>query len=190
MKRHLWVLATFVLALAAAPAQAPDWQSYRGPGFTLSYPPEWKVDPNFLDKGYAFFQGQSDDVRGGIAFAPGYDLAPGSNLESDQLKLVVQAARPGDRCAAASFLVSASPDYETKKLIDKPDAVRIFAEPGDKYGIEQAVLIVSKAPCIAVHYYIAFERLTRSDPQGRKEFDREQLYRLLGAIAATVKPAP
>ncbi len=185
-----WSMAILLLlGLVALPAAAADdWAVYQGPGFSIAYPPGWKVDPAFLDKGYAFFQGQSDDARGGIAFSPTTDISPGTNLESDQLKLVVQRARPGDLCTAAAFLVSASPVYETRRLVDKPEAVRIVAEPGDKYVVEQAVLIVSRTPCIAVHYYIAYERLTRND--GRHEFDHEQLYKALGVIAGTLKFGP
>src|SRR5258707_8567073 len=120
-------LAVLVVTLGAAAAQVPGWQSYGGAGFTISIPPGWKADPAFLDKGYAFFQGQSDDVRGGTAFMPTTDIAPGTNLQSDQLKLVVQRARPGDLCTAAAFLVDPPPDYETHRLIDKPELVRTIA---------------------------------------------------------------
>lgn len=183
------IFAATLLALAlAGTAQAQqNWQHYQGPGFSMDYPPGWTVDPSFLDKGYAFFQGQSDDVRAGIAFSPAYDLAPGTNLESDQLKLVVEPARPGDLCSAAAFLVTPSRDYETRRLIDKPDVVRTFAEPGDRYAVEQAVVIVSHKPCIAVHYFVTY---SRTMDRNRAPFDHEQLYRALQAIAETLKPGP
>ncbi len=185
------IFAILLLAggVTAAGAAAPDWPSYAGRGFTVAVPPGWTVDAGFLDKGYGFFQGQNDDVRGGTALKPSGDIAPGTTLQSDQLRLVVQTARPGDLCVAASFLVDPPPDYETRKLLDKPEMVRTLAEPGDLYTLEQAVVLVSRTPCIAVHYYIAYARPRPGDPHASAPVDRDGLFKVLGAIAATVKPA-
>ncbi|MBS0472308.1 MAG: hypothetical protein JSR60_14645 [Proteobacteria bacterium] len=190
MRRLILAFLTLVLGASGAyAADVPaDWQHYSGRGFTASYPPGWTVNPAFVDKGYGFFQGDTDDVRAGVAFKPAGDIAPGTDLQSDQLKLVVQVARPGDLCTAAAFLVDPSPNYATERVLDKPDRVHTIAEAGDLYTLEQAVVIATQKPCIAVHYYMAFARLRPGDP--RKAIDRQQLYNLLGAIASTVQPAP
>jgi hypothetical protein len=185
MKRAAALIALCVCAASAEPA---GWQSYSDPAhhFSIGYPAGWKVDPNFQDRGYGFFQGDRDDMRPGIAFRPTGDLAPGSNLESDQLALVVQWARPGDRCTASAFLVDPAPDYATERPVEKPDIVRTIAEPGDLYTVEQAVIVVGRTPCMAVHYYVNYRR----ELPGRPHFDHQALFAYLNAIAETFKPLP
>ncbi|HEY0106001.1 MAG TPA: hypothetical protein VGB91_07955 [Rhizomicrobium sp.] len=182
------LLALCLVLAAPAAAQTSGWQTYSDPvrRFTIDYPPGWTVDPNFIDKGYGFYQGDTDDMRRGVALKPLGDLAPGSNLESDQLALVVQWARPGDLCTASAFLVDPPPDYATERPLEKPDIVRTIAEPGDLYTVEQAVILVGKAPCTAVHYYVNYGRERRGD--ARPHFNHETLFGLMNAIAATYKP--
>lgn len=180
------VLAALALALAgtAAAGQDAGWQSYQGAGFTISYPAGWKVNPAFTDRGYGYYQGESDDVRSGIAFSPAGDIAPGTDLQSDQLVLAVEPARPGDLCQARGFLVDPPPDNDTQILVDKPDAAQTIAQAGDLYTVEHDVIVVSHAPCIAVQYYIVTSR------GGANRVDRKALLGLLNHIAATLKPAP
>ena len=152
-------------------------------GFAIDYPDGWTVDPKFVDKGYAFFQGETGDVHEGVAFAPSTDLAPGTVLQSDQLKLVVERARPADQCQARAFLVDPPPDYFTKTPVDKPEVVQTVAEAGDQYVIEHLVVMVSQKPCLAAHYIIVAAR------QGRA-FDHAKLVDYLNAIAKTIRPVP
>ena len=121
-----------------------------------------------------------------MALRPLGDLAPGTNLESDQLVLAVERARPADRCAAGAFLMDPSPDNITQTLIDKPDVARTITQAGEMYAIEHIVVIVAQKPCLAAHYVIAFRRGPGSPPQ----FDYQKLIGLLNAMAATIKPAP
>jgi len=182
----------FIAALAAgvglARAAEPAWSTYTDAkrGFSLTYPTGWKVDPNHVDKGYGFFQGDRDDVRDGVAFMPVEDIAPGTNLQSDQLALVVERARPGDRCVASAFLVDPPPDYFTQTLVDKPDAIQTTADAGDLYSIEHIAMIASHVPCIAVHYVIVSGRIARDDPGAAKPFDRAAVIGLLNKIASTL----
>jgi hypothetical protein len=169
-------------ALAVCGASAATYTD-AARGFAIDYPDGWTVDPTFVDKGYGFFQGESEDVHGGVAFAPSADLAPGTVLQSDQLKLVVQRARPADRCEAGAFLVDPPPDYFTKTVLDKPEAVQTVAEAGDQYVIEHLVVMVSQKPCLAVHYIIVAAR------QGRA-FDHAKLVDYLNGIAKTIRPTP
>src|SRR5262249_50313364 len=105
--------------LACGGAQAAPY-SDPARGVAIGYPDGWTVDRRFQDKGYRFFQGEREDFHEGVAFAPSTDLAPGTVLQSDQLKLVVQRARPADMCQANAFLVDPPPDYFTKTVVDKP----------------------------------------------------------------------
>jgi len=176
------------LCAGAAAAQAPAWHSYDDTkrGFSISYPDGWTVDPNFRDLGYGFHQGDADDYHDGLALRPGGDIAPGTNLESDQLVLAVERARPGDLCVAHAFLVDPPPDVPTDIPVDKPDAVRTIAQAGDRYTVEHFVIVASHTPCIAVHYFVNSARLGAGG--GVKPFDEAALIALLNAIAGTLKP--
>ncbi len=79
-------------------------------------------------------------------------------LQSDQLKLIVQRARPADTCQAGAFLLDPLPDYFTKVVVDKPDVAQTVAEAGDQYVIEHLVMMISPKPCLAVHYIIVAAR--------------------------------
>ena len=178
------VLLAFALSIAAVQAAEPGWSTYTDAknGFAMDYPPGWKVNPNWSDKGYGFFQGDADDVHPGIAFTPSTDLAPGSLLQSDQLVLAVEAPRPGGKCEAAGFLVDPPPDYFTARRIDKPELVDTMAQAGDLYTIEHIVIMARPAPCLAVHYVIVSAR------SGAKPFDRDALIAMLNKISGTLRP--
>ncbi|MEJ0043152.1 MAG: hypothetical protein WDM81_13490 [Rhizomicrobium sp.] len=187
---RIGILFALLLFAGAAQAQDVSWQTYTDTtrGFSMSYPPGWKVDPNFVDKGYRFHQGDTDDVRDGVAVTPGGDLAPGSTLQSDQLVLAVERARPADLCVAKGFLLDPPPDYFTQTLLDTPQAAQTVAEAGDLYSIEHIVVMASRTPCIAVQYTIVTARPQQGDAKPSKPFDRQALIGLLNHIAATVKP--
>ena len=187
MARRIAAFA-LVLAIAAPAAAEPAWHVYSDAkrNFSISYPDGWTVDPAYRDKGYGFFQGDTDDYRDGVALKPTADLAPGTNLQSDQLMLVVETARPGDLCQAKSFLVDPPPDYFTDRPIDKPDAVRTVANTGDLYTVEHIVLIGVRQPCIAAHYILVYGQ--RHGADGPPDFDRTTVIGALNAIAATIKP--
>lgn len=170
------------LAMSATPVCAATYTD-AARGFAIDYPDGWTVDTRFQDKGYRFFQGESEDLHEGVAFSPATDLAPGTVLQSDQLKLVVERARPADMCQASAFLVDPPPDYFTKTVVDKPDVVQTVAEAGDQYVIEHLVVMASRKPCLAVHFIIVAAR------QGRA-FDHAKLVDYLNAIAKTIRPAP
>lgn len=176
-------------AVMAAPctAQTAGWHSYSDArhSFSFSYPDGWTLDANYQDKGYGYHQGDLDDVRNGVALRPAGNLAPGTDLQSDQLVLAVEAARPADRCEARAFLVDPPPDYFTETPLDKPDAVRTVAQAGDLYTIEHIVLIAVKTPCIAAHYTLVYHQPYAGGPP---PFDRARVIGLLNAIAATIRP--
>ncbi len=179
-----------LLCLCTNAAAEPAWHTYTDAkrGFSISYPDGWTVDPNYRDKGYGFFQGDADDVREAVALKPANELAPGTNLESDQIVLAVETARPGDSCSARSFLVDAPPDYFTDVPIDKPDVVRTVANAGDLYTIEHIVLIGVRQPCIAAHYILVYGQ--NHGPSAAPPFDRAAVLGLLNKIASTIKPLP
>ncbi|HWD29022.1 MAG TPA: hypothetical protein VG387_17750 [Rhizomicrobium sp.] len=173
-----------LLATGAASAAAPGWSTYTDAknGFAMDYPSDWKVNPDWQDKGYGFFQGDTDDVHPGIAFTPTTNLVPGSVLQSDQLVLAIEAPRIGAKCNAAGFLVDPPPDYFTQVRIDKPDLVDTTAQAGDLYTIEHIVILARQSPCVAVHYVIVSAR------SGGTPLDREGLINFLNKITGTLRP--
>ena len=176
-----------LLCLSTAAAAEPAWHTYTDAkhGFSISYPDGWTADPNFRDFGYGFHQGDADDYRDGLALRPTGDIAPGTNLESDQLVLAIEIARPADLCVAHAFLVDPPPDVPTEIPVDKPDVARTIAQPGDRYIVEHFVIVASRAPCIAVHYFVNSARLSPGD--GRKAFDEAALIAYLNRITGTLK---
>jgi hypothetical protein len=180
-----------LLGAAHAPAQTAFTHIYTDAkrGFSISYPDGWTVDPAYRDKGYGFFQGESDDYREAVALKPTIDLAPGTTLQSDQLVLMIETARPGDTCEARAFLVDPPPDYVTQTPEIKPDAVRSIAQAGDLYTIEHIVLLATKTPCIAAHYIIVTRRISGNDPAAPKPFSEKALFAYLNDIAATLRLA-
>ena len=180
--RAFGAVLALVSVLACGGAQAATYTD-AARGFAIDYPDGWKVDPAFVDKGYAYFQGEREDVHDGVAFSPTTDLAPGTVLQSDQLKLVVQRARPADMCQASAFLVDPPPDYFTKTVVDKPEVTQTVAEAGDLYTIEHIVVMAAPKPCLAVHYFIVSAR-------SGKPYDHAKLVEYLNSIAKTIRPAP
>ncbi|MEI9995728.1 MAG: hypothetical protein WDM91_14125 [Rhizomicrobium sp.] len=185
--RGLWFIAAALAALGSAAAAPPGWSTYTDTrrGFAIDYPSDWKVNPAYVEKGYRFFQGETDDTRDGVALSPTADLAPGTTLQSNQLTLVVERARPADSCTAAAFLIDPPPDYVTQRVVDKPEAVQTIAEPGDLFTVEHIVVMASRTPCIAVHYTLIYAR--SGAPGASRPFDRAALIRLLNAIAGTLR---
>jgi len=194
MTRRLAGIAAALALCSPAVAQVPPaWHTYTDAkrGVSISYPDGWTVDPNFRDLGYGFHQGDADDYRDGLALRPTGDIAPGTNLESDQLVIAVETARPADSCVAHAFLVDPPPDVPTDTPVDKPDVVRTIAQPGDRYIVEHFVVVASHTPCIAVHYFVNSARLSRGD--GKKPFDEAALIAYLNHITETLKslsPSP
>jgi hypothetical protein len=183
------VAASLMLCGGAASAAEPAWHVYTDPahGFSISYPDGWTVNPQFADRGYAYAQGDTDDVRMGVGLSPTGDLAPGTNLESKQLMIAVETARPGDSCRARAFLADPSPAYFTQVVEDTPDLAHTLAET-DLYDSEHVVRIVSRTPCIAVQVFVVSARIQQGDPQAPKPFDRAALFELVSRIAATFTP--
>lgn len=181
------VLAAATMAVAPCVAQTAGWHTYSDTqrNFSFSYPDGWTLDTKYQDKGYGYHQGDLDDERDGVALRPAGDLAPGTDLQSDQLVFAVEAARPADRCEARAFLVDPPPDYFTEAPVDKPDVVRTVAQAGDLYTIEHIVLIAVRKPCIAAQYTLVYHQPYEGGPP---PFDHAKIIGLLNAIAATIRP--
>lgn len=191
MRRGATIAAAVLFALCQpASAQDATWHTYADTarGFSISYPDGWTVNPHYQDQGYAFHLGDADDVRDGLGLTPAIDVAPGTNLESGQLVLAVQPARPGDICKASSFLADAPPDSATQVTRDSPELAATLAQPGDLYTIEHIVVMVSRTPCLAVQYVLVSSRAQPGDPAAKPAFDRAAVLGLLDRIARTIKP--
>jgi hypothetical protein len=102
------------------------------------------------------------------------------------LALIVERARPADRCVASAFLLDTPPDNVVQTIVNKPEAVQTVADAGDLYTVEHIVMIASQTPCVAVHYTIFASQIRRGDPAAAKPFDRTAVIGLLNKIASTL----
>ena len=116
------------------------------------------------------------------------ELAPGTNLESRQLVVAIQPARPGDLCRARTFLADPSPDYATQTLQDTPDTAHTLAQPGDQFTVERLVHMVSRTPCMAVQVYLVYAQAQPGAAKPVPQFDRKALFALIDRILATLRP--
>lgn len=180
--------AVALCAAVAACATVPQWQSYSdgARGFSLLYPPGWKVKTDFADYGYGYYQGEKSDQLAGVAFIPTGDLAPGTNLNSERTFLAVQTLPKDADCQADRFIMDPPPDYFADMPDDTPDFARLTAEPGDLYGIEEIVHVVSRTPCVAVHYYIEYSQIDQRNANMYRPYDRTALLALFDRIRASL----
>ncbi|HEY2069789.1 MAG TPA: hypothetical protein VGG48_09570 [Rhizomicrobium sp.] len=174
------------LLLANSALAGHGWQTYRNKEFSISVPAGWAINPTFEDQGYAYAQGYPDDKLDGVAFTPDTDLDPGTNLRSDSSYIAVEILPAGRDCLARNFLVDQPPDYFTREPEETPDYARIVSEPGDLWGVEEQVHIVSRAPCAALHAYINYGQLDDDRRKTERPFDRARLEDLLARIRRTL----
>jgi hypothetical protein len=184
MSRLLPALLGIVIASAAFGDDG--WQTYRGEGFSIQIPPGWRANPKFVDYGYGYYQDDPTDKLAGTAFTTTADLQPGSNLRSDQSYVLVEFLPPGRKCTADNFLVDPPPDYFTTAPEQTPDFLRTVAEPGDLYGEEHQIHVVSHTPCVAVQYVIEYGQLDADRLKTERPFDRAGLLALLDRIRGSL----
>jgi hypothetical protein len=166
------------LLLATAASAGDGWITYRGDGFTIQIPPGWKANAKFADEGYGFHQGSADDRLFGTAFTPPRDLQPKSNLREPRPMLVVERLVDDKGCAADDFIVDPAPDSFTAEPTSTTNFARTIAEPGDLYGEEQQVFVVSTKPCVAVHLYVAYAQMNDVIAKTERPYDRAALFGL------------
>ena len=192
MKLARLLIGAPLVYLLASPALAvdPSWHVYYDSvrHISVAYPDGWTVNPQYTDKGYRFSQGDSDDVRQGLALSPAIEIDPGTNLDSKSLVLAILPARPGDTCKASAFLADPPPDYTTQVIQDTPVMAHTLAEPGDVYVVEHIVQMVSKAPCLAVQVTLVYGQTRLHDSHPVPPFHRDMVFALLDSIVATLKP--
>ncbi|MBI3675240.1 MAG: hypothetical protein HY243_01310 [Proteobacteria bacterium] len=189
MKRLILVLPFLALFAPASQAATPaGWQTYHDVrGFSVSFPRDWKADPDYYDDDYPTGGDPPPRLRA-LAIVPSGDLGPGTTLNSAGVRIAVLPLPPFRKeCAAWSFIAEPPPDYNSSFDSDTPDYAHLVGgDPAGWYTYEDFVWRISTAPCVGVHYTIAYYADGSAQAKSAKPFDRAKLLKLLDAIRATV----
>jgi hypothetical protein len=182
-------LAALTLAALVAGGAAPaGWQStHDARGFTVSYPADWKANPDYFDSDYPTSDGPPPQLHA-LALSPVGDLQPGTTLASSDVRVMVAVLPPfRERCEALSFIAAPPPDFNSGIDSDTPDYAHVTGgDPGGWYTYEDFVWRISVKPCVAVHYTIGYHAADSDQAKSEKPFDRVALLKLLDAIRASV----
>jgi len=183
------VLMCLSLLLSTNASIAAHWTTFHDArGFSISYPSNWRADPNFADLNYPDNDGNRARIEG-LGLKPSIDLQPHTTLENGQTELAVEVLpHYANACTAENFLAQQPPDYESG--IDKE--TRTFAhmsgsDPGGWYSYEDFVYLLSLKPCLAVHYFVAYATPGGEIAKGERPFDLGSLLRRFNKIRATIK---
>lgn len=176
-------------ALSAAPAAAAPagWQTYHDArGFSVSFPADWKANPNYYDQDYP--TGDEPARLPALAIAPTGELQPGTTLFAEQLHVAILPLPPSrTACVASGFIAEPPPDYNSGFDVDRPEYAHLTGgDPGGWYTFEDYVWRLSVKPCFAVHYAIAYYAEDSEQARSLKPFDRAKLLHVMDAIRASV----
>jgi hypothetical protein len=183
------LFAGLAAGLAAAMAAPAGWSVHDFPkrGFSVAVPPGWRVNPDYHDRGYAFYQGNKDDQIAGVLISAPAGLQPDTNLRAAESYLLVERLdRAPGACQAADFLVDPPMDFEIRdERHDGDHALLTSGDPGRMSVAEDSVSVLAHAPCIAVHEVIAS---APADGFGKDEtpFDHARIQAAMDAIRAAI----
>jgi hypothetical protein len=177
------LMMTALLAGGGANAAAAGWRTYTDPklGFSIAYPPGWKVNTRHesVSRG-------PDYPIPGVAFHIPPTMAAGTNLSSDQTFVAVES-QPGRNCRAAVFLDPVENEHKLKADGRTYTAATSGdAGAGNLYSTWLFV-IDGTSPCMAVRYFVHSTNIGNYDPGTIKAFDEKKLIATFDNIRATLK---
>lgn len=183
------VLTCLSLLLSTNASIAARWITFHDArGFSISYPSNWRANPNFADLNYPDNDGNRARIEG-LGLKSSIDLQPHTTLQNGQTGLAVEVLpRYANACTAENFLAQPPPDYESG--VDK--ATPTFAhmsgsDPGGWYSYEDFVYLISLKPCLAVHYFVSYATPGGEVAKGERPFDLGSLLGRFDKIRATIK---
>ncbi len=186
-------LPIFLLLTSSSPAATPaGWQTYHDArGFAVSFPGDWKINPNYYEDDYPTGEGAPPRTHA-LAIVPTGALDPGSTLDSGGVRIMVLPLPPFRAdCAARSFIAEPPPDFSSAFDADTPDYAHLVGgDPGGWYTYEDYVWRISVKPCVGVHYAFVYHADGSDQAKSERPFDRTRLLKLLDAIRATVALDP
>ena len=168
MHKHgfLAVIVTAALTLSFA-ALAGDWPAWHGDGYSIHYPPDWRVDPSHDYQAL----GPGKDIRG-TAFLVSAQWTQGTNLSTDSY-LAVETLPSAKSCTADLFLDDAdqSGPQETTQ-----HGIRWSVEHGSDAGAgnfydETVYAVEDSRPCLAIRYFVHSTNIGNYDPGSVRAFD-------------------
>lgn len=179
--QFLGVMAVLAL-LGSAHAAPANWQHYTDAtlGWSIAYPPQWKVDPNYVSVSL----GPDHEIKG-VSFAIPDGFQPGTNLSHNDTALSVESV-PGKDCTPSQFVEPAEHVHSVHADGRRYSAATSQdAGAGNRY--ETLLFVVDgTSPCIAVRYFLHSTAFENYDPGTIKRFDRAKVIAAFDAIRATL----
>jgi hypothetical protein len=183
------VLMCLSLLLSTSASIAARWTTFHDArGFTVSYPSDWKADPDFADLNYPDNDGNRARIEG-LGLKPSFDLQPHTTLQNGQTGLAVEVLpRYANACTAGNFLAQQPPDYDSGVDKETPTFAHMSgSDPGGWYSYEDFVYLLSRKPCLAVHYFVAYETPGGEVAKDDRPFNLGLLLSRFNKIRATIK---
>ena len=169
-------------AMTTAEAAPAGWKHYTDVklGWTIAYPPQWKVDPNYVSASL----GPDHEIKG-VSFAIPDSVQPGTNLSHNDTALSVESL-PAKDCKPAQF-VDPAENVRTVKADGRTYTAADSGDAGAGNRYETHLFIVNgTSPCIAVRYFIHYSAVENFDPGSIKQFNDAKLIALFDSLRATL----
>ena len=155
-----------------------DWQRFLGNDFTISYPPGYTLDTEYVYQGL----GPGKEIKG-ISLTIPEVMTVGTNLSTDTRVSVEHAE---GECNASRFVLDGS---ASSNVVDEGVSYSVAsatdAGAGNRY--EETVYVLSDtAPCLIVRYFVHYAAIDNFDPGTIKEFDPAALKAQFDAIRRSI----
>jgi hypothetical protein len=186
-RKALLLVAAAMFTLAACES-ADAWPRYRNAkgGYSISYPPSWRVDTSHDYQAL----GPGKDIRG-TAFVVSPSTASGTNLSPDSY-LAVEELPDTQPCSADKFLDDAqgAPVRQTgKNGIVWSVAHGSDAGAGNFYE-EMVYAVLGTQPCLAIRTFIHSTNIGNYDPGTVRAFDKKTLVAIFGKMRDSFQISP
>lgn len=184
-----FLILTLALSTPAAADAPAGWRTWtdQALGYSISYPPHWRVDPHYSYAGFG-----PDHPIEGVAFEIPKAMAEGTNLSNSLTNVSVESAPASRPCDAAHYLADAE---NIHTLVEGGRRWSVGqgedAGAGNLYAIRVFVL-QEHSPCIAVRYFIHSTTIGNYQPGAVRAFDLNRLLAAFDAIRRTLvtRPSP
>lgn len=182
------LLATAFLMCCGPATTASAWPVYHNAklGYTISYPPSWRVDTTHDYQAL----GPGKDITG-TAFIVSPSTAFGTNLSKDSY-LAVESLPGATSCIADKFLDDAD---QAGVHTERSGRITWSVEHGNDAGAgnfydETIYAVQGSQPCLAIRYFIHSTNIANYPPGTVIEFDKTKLLTTLDKMRASFRLMP
>lgn len=175
----LFAVALATCLVSGATAAPQGWKTYTDPrlGWSVSYPPDWRVDAD-----YSIGAPYADTTIRGVSFTAPAGYSQNTNLGSAVFSV---ETRPGKNCKPTQFS-----DFSDQILKVKADGRRYLSLQGEDGGAGQrdnVTIHVIEGTCLAVRYALHYSVFENFEPGSITRFDQKGLSRMFNAMRASLK---